>query len=158
MKEMQEMRAMLDKLNIGPVTPSIASSPSNSAVSYYIPAACQLYWMFHFVGQIEPARPSLGKLPAPSNGCHNGTTTRAVPRLASNGMSPSELQYSPSESSSSSFSVEEQSATPQSSPQLAPNLVAVSYPSFAPIPFQWRPEAIAATPNGLVALKEVITK
>lgn len=30
MKEMQEMRAMLDKLNIGTVTPAIASSPTNT--------------------------------------------------------------------------------------------------------------------------------
>jgi hypothetical protein len=30
MKEMQEMRAMLDKLNIGNVTPAITSSPTNA--------------------------------------------------------------------------------------------------------------------------------
>ena len=76
--------------------------------------------------------------------------------------SPSELQYSPSGSSSASSSFEErcQSVTPHSimsSHTEIPSLVAVSYP-FAPIPFPWRPTEVSSIPttsNGVIDVKEV---
>lgn len=120
-------------------------------------------------------RASVGKPPPSlsSNDCHltNGARVSGLPRpsIMPNGqnnslcISPSsELQYSPSGSSSSSFSEERcHSATPHSlvsSPMEIPNLVAVSYP-FAPIPFPWRPSKevspITVTSNGLVNTREV---
>jgi hypothetical protein len=74
---------------------------------------------------------------------------------------PSELQYSPSGSSSASSSFEErcQSVTPHStvsSHTENPSLVAVSYP-FAPIPFPWRPTEVSSitTSNGVINVEEV---
>ncbi|XP_057381265.1 neuronal PAS domain-containing protein 2-like [Daphnia carinata] len=166
MKEMLEMRAMLDKLNIGTVTPAIASSPTSTiepvgATSTQEPLS-------------RCVRASVGKPPPSfsSNGCHlaNGSRASGLPRpsIMPNGhnslcISPSsELQYSPSGSSSSSFSEERcQSSTPHSlvsSPMEIPNLVAVSYP-FAPVPFPWRPSTdcspITTTSNGHVNAREV---
>ncbi|XP_046657851.1 neuronal PAS domain-containing protein 2-like [Daphnia pulicaria] len=164
MKEMQEMRAMLDKLNIGNVTPAITSSPTN-AIEPVAAASTQ-----------EPlsrcVRASLGKAPsAPSNGClANGARVSGLSRsgLMPNGQSSlcispaSELQYSPSGSSTASSTFEErcQSVTPHSivsSHTEIPNLVAVPYP-FAPIPFPWRPtevSSITTTSNGVVNIQEV---
>lgn len=187
------MRAMLDKLNIGNVTPAITSSPTN-AVSLAREkknkkkkklSIQQALTRPLFVEQIEPVaaastqeplsrcvRASLGKAPsAPSNGClANGARVSGLSRsgLMPNGQSSlcispaSELQYSPSGSSTASSTFEErcQSVTPHSivsSHTEIPNLVAVPYP-FAPIPFPWRPtevSSITTTSNGVVNIQEV---
>lgn len=197
---MQEMRAMLDKLNIGSVTPAITSSPSNTVRAIFHPkgvfkkqrkddfiqGALTRLWICNGE-QIEPVvaatstqeplsrcvRTSTGKPPSapPINGClANGARASGLsrPSIMPNGRaslcisSPSELQYSPSGSSSASSSFEErcQSVTPHSimsSQTEIPSLVAVSYP-FAPIPFPWRPTEVSSIPttsNGVIDVKEV---